>query len=131
MRVGGVERVRDLDSQVEQLGQGQTTLANTLPESRTIQKLHRDEASALRFTHFVDHTDVGMVQGGRGARFPAKSFQHHRVLRDQLRQKFKCHHPTKLSVLGLINHTHPPATEFFDDPIMRDGMADHPGLNLM
>jgi len=84
MGVSGVERVGDLDTQVQQLGQGQSTLADALTERRAIEKLHRDKAPALRFTDFIDHTDVGMIQGGSGPRFPAESFQNHRVLGDQL-----------------------------------------------
>ena len=66
-----------------------------------------------------------MIQGGSGPRFPAKPFQHRRVLGDQLGQKFKRHHPAQLGVLGLVNHTHPAAAEFLDDAVVRDGMANH------
>ncbi len=111
--------------QVEQLGQRQSTLGDALPKSRAVEILHRDEAPALRFTDFVDHADVGMVQGGSGTRFPAKSFQHDRVLGDQFRQEFKRHQPAQLGVLGLVDDTHPAATQFLDDPVVRDGMADH------
>ena len=88
MGVSGVERVGDLDTEVEQLGQGQRTLRDALPERHTIQKLHRDEAPALRLTDFVDHTDVGMIQSRSGPRFPAESFQYHWVLGHQVGQKF-------------------------------------------
>ena len=35
----------------------------------------------------------------------------------------------KLSVFSLVNHTHPAATKFFDDVVVRDGAADE-GLDI-
>ena len=131
MGVSGVESIGNLDRQVQQLGQGQAALADALPERRSVEKLHRDEAPALRLTHFVDHANVGMIERGSRPRFPAEPFQHRRVLRDQLRQKLERDHPPQLGVFGLVNHTHPAAAQLFDDPVMRESMADHPGLNLM
>src|SRR5712692_2479954 len=31
------------------------------------------------------------------------------------------------SVLSLVHHTHPPTAQLLDDPVMRDGLADHGG----
>ena len=31
----------------------------------------------------------------------------------------------KASVLGLVDHTHSAASELFDDPVVRNGLADH------
>ena len=58
-------------------------------QSSAIQKFHGDEALALRFTDFVDHTDIGMVQSRRSPRLPAKSLQHGRILGYQFGQEFK------------------------------------------
>jgi len=33
--------------------------------------------------------------------------------------------PTEFKVLGLIDDTHAPAAELLDDPVVRDGLADH------
>src|ERR1700680_465992 len=106
VRVGGVERVGNLDPQIKQLWQGQWALGDALPESRTIEILHRDETPVLRLTDFVDHAEVGMIQAGSRTRFPSKSLQHHWVLGHQLGQEFKSHEPAQLDVLSLVNHTH-------------------------
>jgi hypothetical protein len=29
------------------------------------------------------------------------------------------------TVLGLVDHTHPTTTEFFEDAVVRDGLANH------
>jgi len=31
----------------------------------------------------------------------------------------------QLYVLGLVDHTHPAASELFDNTVVRDGLADH------
>jgi len=36
----------------------------------------------------------------------------------------------KFGVFGLIDHTHPPATELLENPIVRNGLADHGGTYL-
>ena len=72
-----------------------------------------------------------MIQGGRGPRFPAESFQYRWVLGDQLGQKLERHQPAQLGVLSLVNHTHPAAAQFLDDAVVRDGMADHLGARML
>ena len=32
-------------------------------------------------------------------------------------------------VFGLVDHTHPSTTEFLDNPVVRDSLANHQGLN--
>jgi len=40
------------------------------------------------------------------------------------------HKAMQLYVLGLVNHTHPPSTEFLDDAIVRNSLVDH-GLRIL
>src|SRR5437773_12313700 len=42
----------------------------------------------------------------------------------QLRHGYKA---MQRSVLSLVHHTHPPTAQLLDDPVMRDGLADHGG----
>ncbi len=131
MGVGGIKRVGDLDTEVQQLGQGQWTFRDALPERHAVQKLHRDKAPALRLTDFVNHTDVGMIQGRCGPRFPAESFQYRWVLGHEVGQKFERHQAAQLGVLSFVNHTHPAAPQLLDDAVVRDGMADHLGARML
>ena len=55
----------------------------------------------------------------------AKAFARLRVSCYVLRQEFQRDEAAKFGVFGLVDHTHPPAAEFFDDPVVRDGLADH------
>src|SRR6185369_13058582 len=125
VRMGGIERVGDLYSQVKQQWQWQWVVGNALSQSRAIQILHRDKALVLRLADFVNHADVGMIEAGGGPRFPAEPFQHRGVFGDQLGQEFKSHHPAQLNVFGLVHNAHTPAAELLDDAVVRDRLADH------
>jgi hypothetical protein len=39
-------------------------------------------------------------------------------------QEFQCHEAMKAGVLGLVDDTHPAAAEFFNNAVMRDGLAN-------
>jgi hypothetical protein len=52
------------------------------------------------------------------------AFQYSRVFRDVLRQEIQRDKATEFRVLGLVHHTHPPASELLDDAVMRDDLAD-------
>ena len=66
-----------------------------------------------------------MVQGRGGTRLAAKPFQRLRVVGQILRQELQRDRPAELGVLSLVNHTHAPAAELFDDPVMGDDFANH------
>jgi hypothetical protein len=48
-----------------------------------------------------------------------------RVARDFIRKEFQSDEAAKLSVFGLVYHTHPAAPELLDKAIVRDGLANH------
>jgi hypothetical protein len=69
-----------------------------------------------------------MVQRGSGARLAPKTFQSLRILRHCLGQKFQRNETAKLGVFGFVHNAHAAATKFFDDAVVRDGLADHAGV---
>jgi hypothetical protein len=71
-----------------------------------------------------------MVQGGRGASFAAKAFERLLVLSEIFRRKFQGDESTKLGVLSVVDDTHPAAAELLDDPVVRDGLPDIPGMRF-
>ena len=89
-----------------------------------VQKLHGDEGSAVVFADFVDRADVGMVQRGSGAGLAAKAFERLRIVRDIVRKKFQSDEAAERSVFGFVDDAHAAAAEFFDNAVMRDGLAD-------
>src|SRR5215470_6842210 len=68
---------------------------------------------------------MGMVQSGSGARFALKAFQSLAVLGKMFREELQGDEPAELDVLGLIDHTHPAATQLLEDTVMRNSLANH------
>ena len=76
-------------------------------------------------TDFVDRADVGMVEGGGGARLPTKAFERHGVARNLVGQKLERHKAAEFGVLGFEDHTHPAAAKSFQNAVVRNGLPDH------
>jgi hypothetical protein len=91
-----------------------------------VQKLHGDEGLVSVLADFVNGADIGMVEGRGSTSLAAKAFQRLRVLRHIVGQEFESNEATEVSVLGLVNNTHPAAAQFLDDAVVRDGLADQP-----
>src|ERR1700731_1812086 len=100
-------------------------VADHVLQRYAVEKLHHDEGLAFALADFVDGTDVGMIQSRRGTSFPAEAFERLRVSGNIFRQELQGDEATKLGVLGLVNHPHPPAAQLLDDAVVRDGLADH------
>src|SRR6202795_2060840 len=66
-----------------------------------------------------------MIQCRCGLSFSLKTGQGLRVAGNFIGQELESDKTVKPCVLGLVNHAHPSAAEFLDDPVMRDGLADH------
>src|SRR5579859_1719741 len=87
LTMGGFERVRYLDAEVEQPGVG--GLPIDLVEALPLQQLHHEEGLIAAVVQLVDGADAGMVQGGGGARFAPKTLERRRVLARRLGQKLQ------------------------------------------
>src|SRR5580704_15221712 len=119
-----VECVRNLDGKRQDQFEIHRSSRNLVLQRQPVQKLHDDETLASMLPNLVDGADIWVVQCGSGTCFPAKPFQSLRVLGYILGQKLQGNKAAKLSVLGLVDHTHAPTADLFDDAVMRDGLAD-------
>src|SRR5207249_6480362 len=66
-----------------------------------------------------------MIQAGSGLRLAAEAAEQMLIGGDVVGKKFESNETAETGVLGLINHSHSAATELFDHPVMRDGLAVH------
>ena len=80
--------------------------------------------AALFFANVMNGANVGMAQCRSGASLSSKAFEGLWVFGKFVGKEFKSNETAKLGVLGLVNHTHPATTEFFENAIVRDGLAD-------
>src|SRR5271168_5091274 len=62
-RMGGIERVRDLDGDIEQLVSLEGTARNPMLERLAFQQLHSNEMNVFEGINLVDGADVRVVQG--------------------------------------------------------------------
>ena len=72
--VGRVERVRDLDAQVEQLFEVERIASNGVFERLAFEQLHGDEWFLISFIHCIDGADVRVVERGSGQGFALEAF---------------------------------------------------------
>jgi len=45
-------------------------------------------------------------------------------------QELECNQSLQTGILGLVDDTHAAATELLEDPIMRNGTANHQGIEM-
>ncbi len=68
-----------------------------------------------------------MVQGGGGLRLPLEARQCLRVLGNFVREKLQGDEAAKGNILGLVDDTHPAASDLLHNAVVRDSLADHSG----
>ena len=83
-----IQRVRELDSQVQHVFEFHGTALYSMLQRYAVQELHRDERLVFVFADLVNCANVWVIQGGGGTRFPPKAFERLRVSGHILRQKF-------------------------------------------
>jgi hypothetical protein len=89
------------------------------------QVFHGDEARFVAFADLINSADVGMIQRRGCSCFPAEALQRSYVLRNAIRQEFQRDKPPQRKVFGLVHHPHTATTELFDNPVVRNCLADH------
>ena len=73
----------------------------------------------------VNRANTGLVQGRCRAGFAPEPFQRVRVGHHFLGKKLEGNKASEFGVLGLIYDTHPATTQLLEDPVVRDGLANH------
>jgi hypothetical protein len=73
----------------------------------------------------MNRADVGMIQSRSSLSFTAESFECLRVAGQVFWKELQRDEAVESRVLGFIDHAHPAATEFFQDAVVRDGLANH------
>jgi hypothetical protein len=96
-------------------------------EALALQLLHDDKGMAVVVLDIVDGADVRVVQAGRRPRFAFEAVQRLAVADHVVRDELQGHMPAEAKVFSLINNAHASATDFPDDAIVGDRLADHEG----
>jgi hypothetical protein len=120
LRVRGVESVGDLNRNFQQFGHSERLSYDAMLEGHALHQLHREEGVAIVLADLVNGADVGMIQGGSGTGFAPEALEGLTVIGDIVGQEFQRDVAAKIFVFGLIDHTHPAATEFLENAIVRN-----------
>ena len=123
--VGRIERVGDLDAEIEHEVDGQGLSVDAVFERLAFEVFHRQVGSAVFFADVVDGADIGVVQRRGGPGLAAEPVEHGKLAADLIGEKFERDEAPQAGVLGLVDHAHSPAAKLFDHSIMGYGFADH------
>ena len=124
--VRDAQRVGELDADVEHLGDLHRPAGHALAERLAAQQLHHDERRRLVHADVVDGADAGMAQGAGRAGFEPESIERLLILDGVGGQDLQRHLPAQPFVLGQIHDAHPARAERPENPIVREGLSDHP-----
>jgi hypothetical protein len=83
------------------------------------------EGAAVVLAEIVNGADVGMVQRRGSAGFQAKALEALRIASDVFGEKLESDRASEVGIFGFVDDAHSAAAEFFEDPVVRDGLADH------
>jgi hypothetical protein len=96
-----------------------------LLQALAFKPFHHNEGMSVVVLNAVDGTDVRMVEQGRSARFPGKSFQGLGITGQVFGDKLQGHMTAELEIFRLIDHAHTTAPQLAEDAVMGYLLTDH------
>src|SRR5580704_1300723 len=123
--VRGIEGIGNLYGVIEQFVGGHRTAFDGAAEGLAFEEFHDDEAATVLFINIVDRANVRMVQCGSSSRLALETLKRFLVSGELVRKEFQRDLAAEANVLGFIDDTHTAATEFLDNAVMGDSLADH------
>ena len=114
----GVERIGDLDAQIEHRLDLQRLASDPVPERLPLQQFHGDEGSPIGLVNLVDRADVRVVQGGRSLGLPLESAEGLCIVGEFVGKELQGDVATELEVFRLVHHAHAPAADLAEDAVM-------------
>ena len=122
--VGDIERIGNLDSDVEDLIQRKRMAVDLLGEAFAFEQLHGDEVLPIALLDGVDGADVGMVQPGGGARLLLEPLQSVCVPLEVAGQEFQRHVAAQPAVLGFVHYSHAAGAQLLQHGVVQDAFPD-------
>ena len=122
--VSNLERVADLDANVDDLVERQRAPFDLLVQALAFQQLHGDEVLAVAFLDGIDGADVGVVERRGGARLLLEALQGVGVLLEIPGKKLKGDVTPEPGVLSFIHHAHAAGAQFFHDGVVKKALPD-------
>ena len=122
--VCGIERVGNLDSQLEQRFEFHGPVRDQVLQRRAVEILHHDEWVTVLLPNLMNRANVRVVQSGSSARLTAKAFESLRIAHNIVWQELQRHEAAKLSILGFIDNAHASAAKLLNNAVVRNRAAN-------
>ncbi len=111
LSVRGVQCISNLNPELQQFFDVQRFARDALLQRVALQQFHHDVGLAILLANLMNRADVGMVQRRGGPGFPLESFQRLPVFSQFFGEKLERNEAAQSGVFGLVDHTHPAATQ--------------------
>ncbi len=123
--VSGVERVGDLDRDVDRSIDIERLLLYDMSQRVALEQLHDDELPPGVLADVVHGADVRVVEGRGGARLALEPFGRGAIRGQRGRKELDGDRTSEANVFPSIDDTHPAAAQLGGNAIRADGLADH------
>ncbi len=123
--VSGGKAVGDLGSIPEDLVGAEPFRLEAMRQRFAFQQFHRNEVPTFVLVDVVDGADVWVIQRRRRAGLPLEPGDRFTVVGKPLGQEFQRDRAPEPEVVGPVDNTHPPASQFLPNLVVRDGRAGH------
>src|SRR5258708_25245433 len=118
MRFG--QRFRRLYSNLDDIRGSERIVLYLTPQCFALDVLHDDEWMMALFIHFVNGTDIRVIESGRGFRLANQPFSGVVIFARLIGEYLDRYFAFKPGVLGQEHFAHAARAELFDDLIMRE-----------
>ena len=126
--VRGVERIGDLDAEVEQVVERQRAARDALLERLALEQLHHHEVLALLFADVVKDADVRVTQARDDAGFAEEALERLGDAAGFGGQELERDVAAEAGVFGFVDFSHAPAAELREEFVVGDGARNHGGI---
>ena len=123
-RMSGIQGIGQLRAQFQDFVAFEAPLTRqSCLECLSPEQFHHDEGLALVIAHFVNRTDVGMIQSGGGTGLTLESRNTDRILADRVWKNLNRNLASQLLILRPIHLSHPAFSEGRQDFIVSQRCA--------
>ena len=125
LRMCGVERIGNLDAQIEHRLDVHRPAGDHMPKRLSLQQLHGNEGSPVSLIDFVNCADVWVIQRRCSLGFALKTAEGLRITAQFVGKKLERDIATQLEIFRLVHNTHSASTQPLHNAVVRNGLADH------
>src|SRR6266571_4840907 len=118
LRMCCIQRIGNLDTQIEYYFDLQRLASNLVPECLPLQQFHGDEGSPIELVNLMDRADVRVIKRGCCLCFPLEAAEGLRIVGEFVGKELQGDVATELEVFGLIHDTHSPAADLAENAVM-------------